>query len=430
MNKQSKLLFFILYTLLFGGLAAHKGPLLALALPFMVYLALGLAFAPAKPRLKTERILSSDQVTQDAPVSVQLVITNHGGSIENLQVEDILPTGMKIIDGNPKLTTSLKTGKTVALNYTLRGKRGLYHFPGIHITVSDHLGVIQKREDRTFPNRILVLPRAHKFPEIAIRPRNTRVFPGLIPARKGGPGVEFFGVREYRSGDPMRWINDRLRARHFQTLFVNEFEQERAVDVGLILDCRMDTNLFRGNSDLLEYGTQAAATLAETFLSYGNRVGLLVYGGIRTRVQPGYGKLQRERIFQALATARLSDRVVDKELSNLPTRLFPARSQLVLISSLLYQDLHTLVSLRAHGYQLLVISPDPIEFESKLLGTSKSVTQAAHFARLERDFLLRQLRRSGARIFEWQVEVPLHQAARYALTHAAFWHMRQGISRA
>jgi uncharacterized protein (DUF58 family) len=256
------------------------------------------------------------------------------------------------------------------------------------------------------------------------------VFPGLIPARKGGAGIEFFGVREYRSGDPMRWINDRLSARHEGTLYVNEFEQERAVDVGLILDCRTDTNLFRGNSELLEHGTQAVASLAESFLSYGNRVGLLVYGGMRTWVQPGYGKIQQERILQALATVRLYDRAVDKELANLPTRLFPARSQLVFISSLLFQDLHTLVSLRAHGYRLLVISPDPIEFECKLLGNSQSVTQAARFVRLERDYLLRQLRRSGARVFEWQVEQPFYQAARYALTHAAFWHMRQGVTRA
>jgi uncharacterized protein (DUF58 family) len=228
----------------------------------------------------------------------------------------------------------------------------------------------------------------------------------------------------------MRWINDRLGARHEGALYVNEFEQERAVDVGLILDCRTDTNLFRGNSELLEHGTEAAATLAESFLSYGNRVGLLVYGGMRTWVQPGYGKIQRERILQALATARLYDRAVDKELANLPTRLFPARSQLVFISSLLFQDLNTLVSLRARGYRLLVISPDPIKFECKLLGNSQSVTQAARFVRLERDYLLRQLRRSGARVFEWQVEQPFYQAARYALTHAAFWHMRQGVTRA
>jgi uncharacterized protein (DUF58 family) len=429
MSKPSQPLMFILYVLLFVGLVTKNRTLLALAIPFVLYIATGLFFAPQKSNLQVERILSADRVSQGIPVTVRLKITNQGASIENLQVEDILPAGLQILKGNSKLITSLKNGKTVELNYTLSGKRGYYHLPGLQIKISDLLGLIQKREGLTHSNRFLVLPVAYKLPEVAIRPRNTRVFPGLIPARKGGPGVEFFGVREYHSGDPVRWINERKSARYHGSLFVNEFEQERAVDVGLILDCRTGTNLFRDNSELLEHGTQAAATLAETFLSYGNRVGLLVYGGGRIWVHPGYGRIQRERILQALATVRLYDRVIDKELSNLPTRLFPARSQLVLISSLLYEDLPTLISLRAHGYRLLVISPDPIDFESSLLGDDPLVTKASQIARLERDFLLRQLRRSGARVFEWQVNQPFHQVARYALSHAPFWQMKQEVTR-
>jgi len=213
-------------------------------------------------------------------------------------------------------------------------------------------------------------------------------------------------------------------------LLVNEFEQERAVDVGLILDCRTETNLFRGNADILEHGIQATATLADTFLNAGNRVGLFVYGGGRVWIHPGYGKMQRERIFQALARVRVYDRIVDKELANIPTRLFPARSQLVLISSLLMDDLPTLISLRANGYKLLVISPDPVEFESKLLGDSQSVQQATRIAGLEREFLLQMLRRSGARVLNWRVEQPFYQAASYALSYAAFWQSRQGVYRA
>jgi uncharacterized protein (DUF58 family) len=247
----------------------------------------------------------------------------------------------------------------------------------------------------------------------------------LIPARKGGAGVEFFGLREYHPGDPRRWINHRVSARQEETLFVNEFEQERAVDVGLILDCRIETNLFRGNQELLEYATQATAILAETFLNYGNRVGLLIYGGGRNWVHPGYGKVQRERILQALARVQLYEHVVSKELSNLPTRLFPARSQLVLISSLRFQDLPTLIALRANGYRLLVISPDPIDHECKLLGNNQVVEKSARIARLERNFMLQQVKQTGARVFEWQVDQPFHQLANAMLARNADWYRNQ-----
>lgn len=430
MNKQSTPILFIIYILLFAGLVTQNGLLLALVIPFVVYLAVGYLFTPGEVHLQAERILDMDRTTKDLPVDICLKITNQGDSIEMLSIEDMVPAGMEIAEGSPRMITSLGAGKTVELNYALRGTRGTYSFPGVRVKVSDHLGLSQKWEEISLRNRILVLPQANKLPEVAIQPRRTRAYPGLIPARKGGAGVEFFGIREYRSGDPMRWINDRISARHDEDLFVNEFEQERAVDVGIILDCRTETNLFRGNTELLEHGIQAAATLADAFLSAGNRVGLLVYGGGRIWVHPGYGKIQRERIFQVLAEARIYDRIVDKDLANLPTRLFPARSQLVLISSLLPDDLSTLVSLRAHGYPLLVISPDSIEFEARLLGDSTSVHLAARLARLEREFLLQSLRRSGARVFEWQIDQPFYQAVGYSLGYAAFWQMQQGVHRA
>jgi uncharacterized protein (DUF58 family) len=233
--------------------------------------------------------------------------------------------------------------------------------------------------------------------------------------------VEFFGVREYQTGDALRWINHRASARHQQTLFVNEFEQERAVDVGLILDTRQATNLYAKNHSLLEYTIQATATLADALLSRGNRVGLFVFGGFLDWTFPGYGKLQRERILHALTRARLQESLVFEDLKYLPTRLFPIRSQLILVSPLRPEDLDDLISLRARGYQLLIISPDPVAFETGILESGAHVALAARIARLERAHLFHQLRRAGVRIFEWQVEKPFHQTARYALGRVPLW---------
>ncbi|MCB9134090.1 MAG: DUF58 domain-containing protein [Anaerolineales bacterium] len=416
MPKTFSLFIFLTYSLLLIGLITLQGPLLALAIPFVLYLAVGLFHETQPVQLKAERVLSSDRVLPNTPVTVTLNVTNEGPLVESLIIEDIVPSGAKITQGLPYILTSLKSGATVTITYTITGSRGQYAFLGYRTLATDHLGLVRKHKEHTLPSRFLVLPTAHKLPEVAIRPRRTRVFPGLIPARKGGPGVEFFGLREYQSGDPMRWINDRASARHDQTLFVNEFEQERAADVGLLLDCRIETNLFHGSAELLEHSTQATATLAESFLNYGNRVGLLVFGGARDWIHPGYGKVQRERILQALAAVQLYDSYVSRELANIPARLFPARSQLVMISSLLYQDLPTLIALRAHGYPLMIISPDPISFESSLLGNRPGLSQAMRLARLERDLLLRQLRRTSIRVVEWQVDQPFQQAARFALS--------------
>ncbi|MCP4518842.1 MAG: hypothetical protein GY824_26900, partial [Delftia sp.] len=186
-------------------------------------------------------------------------------------------------------------------------------------------------------------------------------------------------------------------------------------------DTRRATNLYADTSSMLEYAIEAAATLADAFLNRSNRVGLFIYGGFIDWTFPGYGKVQRERILQALSRARLQESQVFENLSYLPTRLFPIRSQLVLVSPLRGADLDDLVALRARGYQLLIISPDPIAFEAQILGESWDVALSVRIARLEREHLLRQLRQVGARVFQWQVDTPFHHIARYALNRAPLW---------
>ena len=419
--KRSLLLSLVMYGLVILGFATLHGWLLILALPFMLYLGVGYLNQPETLQLKVSRTLGADRVVQGAPLVVKLTVVNEGPALENLLLEDLIPPGLQVIDGNCRAITALQPGQTVELAYTLRGRRGLYWLPGVRATASDHLGLFEKQVELELPNQVFVLPPVHRLPQVAIRPQRTRVFAGLIPARKGGPGVDFFGVREYQPSDPLRWINHRASARHSQALFVNEFEQERAADVGLILDTRHATNLYADRNSMLEYAIEATATLADAFLSRGNRVGLFIYGGGIDWTFPGYGKIQRERILQALSRARLQKSLVFEKLSYLPTRLFPLRSQLVLVSPLRSTDLADLVALRARGYQLLVISPDPIAFEKKILEDDPHVDLAARIARLEREGLFHQLQQVGVRIFEWQVSTPFHQIARHALRRVPFW---------
>jgi uncharacterized protein (DUF58 family) len=239
--------------------------------------------------------------------------------------------------------------------------------------------------------------------------------------------VEFLGIREYQAGDPQRWINWRVSARHPRYLFSNEFEQERIADVGLILDARRQTDIRLPDDSLFEHSVSATASLAEAFLRDGNRVGLLVYGRFLDWTFPGYGKVQRERILQALARAETGESQVFENLDYLPTRYFPAQSQLVLVSPLTGDDVPMLIRLRARGYQLLVIRPDPIAFEVKALEVEPSVAVAARIVRVERVMRLRQLQQAGIRIVDWQVDQPFDQAVHASLGRVPNWFRNVGV---
>ena len=90
--------------------------------------------------------------------------------------------------------------------------------------------------------------------------------------------------------------------------------------------------------------------------------------------------------------------------------MFPPESQIVLVSSLVNDDLNILIQLRGRGYQMMVISPDPVKFEIGCLPPSPQVDLAARVIRMERDLLIRRLERAGIQVIEWDVSIPLDQA--------------------
>ena len=196
-------------------------------------------------------------------------------------------------------------------------------------------------------------------------------------------------------------------------MYTNIFEQERVADVGLILDARHLTNMITPSGSLFEHSVQAAAALAENFLDDGNRVSLLVYGSGLTRVFPGYGRTHRDRILKALSKANPGLNYAMENLANLPTRIFPAKSQIVMISPLVPDDIPVIVMIRARGYAVLVISPDPVSTSSARYHDFG--TPAYRFARAERDLMLRQVRRSGVQMVNWNVSQPLEMTVRETL---------------
>ncbi|MEW5938863.1 MAG: DUF58 domain-containing protein [Chloroflexota bacterium] len=422
--SRSLLLGVLSLFLLILGLATLHGELLALTIPLALYLLAGFWRAPQIVELDAQRHLSAERVSPNQTVAVTLTIVNRGEALDEVLVEDVLPEGLRVMDGSNRHLARLGRGETATWTYTVTGPRGYYAFPSLRVEARDGLGLIQRNREFAPPGQLLILPQALKLKHVAIRPRRTRVYAGTIPARVGGPGVDFFGVREYQPGDSPRRINWRVSARHggeegrdvpWQRLYANEFEQERVADVGIVLDGRDRTNRFGGGRSLFEHSVLAAATLADAFLTQGNRVGLLVYGQYLHWTVPGYGKRQREKIMHALAEARSGGSDIFANLGHLPTRLFPVNSQIVVVSPLAEDDLNVLVQLRARGYQVMAVSPNPAAFELSFLPKRAEVSQAARVVQLERDLLLRKLNRAGVQLLDWDVSVPFDKAVRQSL---------------
>jgi uncharacterized protein (DUF58 family) len=404
----------LIFALIIGGFYTLNGPLLLMVFPFVLYIVIGLLTAPDELQLHITRTLTPDRVPEEAPVTVTITITNHGHSLDELHLCDDIPAGLTLAAGDKhEWLMSLAAGATVTLTYTITAPRGAYRFRAFRATARDRFGLIHRRatipvESNFFSYKI---PNRNALKHIDIRPRRTRVYSGTIAAYAGGEGTDFFSVRNYQSGDAWRRINWKASARQRDSLFTNEFEQERVADVGLILDARTVSNLPHGPQSILEYSVEATTALADAFISQGNRVALLVYGDTPDYTLPGYGKVQREKIMHALARVRLGDSQVFAELRALPTQLFPAKSQIVIISPLLEEDVPFLKRLRSFGYQVMLISPNPVRYEKAVLGQTPGVSFAARMAQVERRLLLQQLLQAGVFVLDWLIDQPFDEVA-------------------
>jgi uncharacterized protein (DUF58 family) len=417
------------FGLILIGLATFHRGMLALAIPLIVYLGAGLYFAPPRPELRVSRVVGPERASAKTPIQVELSITNQGSHVEEILLEDMVPPNLELLEGETRVFTELQPGATVTLSYTVRGKRGIYTFSNVRATAYERLGLFQQQCIFEAPGKTFVVPDTPQLKRVAIRPRQTRVYSGSIPARQGGYGIDFFGVRNYQSGDPQRHINWRVSARHQGELYSNEYEQERVADVWLLLDARKRSNVRTARESLFEYAVTATAGLAQALLNDGNRVGLLVYGGFLDYTYPGYGKVQRERIWRALASARTGGSLVFDRLENLPTRVFPLNSQLMLVSPLHPEDLSVLIHLRSRGYSVLVISPDPVKFEADELETDGAGRLALRLARVERNLLLSRLGQAGVHVQNWDVSVPFDRAMHRSLTRFLPWFHSLGVRR-
>ena len=421
MNNKTLTVGLIVFSLLIVALITRDGNIARMMLPFLAYLGVGILQTPRQEKLRFGAKRTLVQTRSDGIVSIHANLTVQNKALEtvHLFIHETVQAGMKITDGELGQWATLRSGESTELNYTFTAARGDFSWNSIRIWVSDPLGLIETEMLLPANGMIQIRPRIKKFKAIPLRPHTTLHSPGSIPARLGGTGTDFFGVREYHSGDPLRSLDWRLTARHPRKFFTKEFEQEEIAEIGLILDARESTDLRIGEESLFEHCVGATASLAEMFLHQGHRVGLLVFGGTMSTAFPGYGKTQLHRILGCLSKAKVEKKIgAAAYLNFIPIRMFPSHALIVIISSLVSADRLLFQRLRAYGYQALLVSPDPIDFAYPTLAQDISNRLAIRATRVERRLKLNNIAQLQIPVIDWQVSQPLFPLVRNALTRS------------
>lgn len=421
MNSRMRTLGVLVVGLLLVALVTRNADVAALLLIFLAYLGFAIQQSPSREnlRLYAERVVLHGQEDGRTLVDVRLSIHNRGTQSVQLVVREDLQSGMLRLDGESSGYFAVPAGESVSLRYRFSAPRGTYSWDTVSLVVSDPLGLIETALALPARAQAQIRPRIQKFRAIPFRPHSTLHAPGSIPARLGGSGTDFFGVREYQAGDPLRSLDWRQTARHPNRLFTKEFEQEEIAEVGLILDARHRTELRIGELSLFESAVSAAASLAEMFLHQGHRLSLLAFGRGIASVFPGYGKQQLHRVMNCLANVDVSPEGSVSAFNYLPIRMFPSRSLIIVISPLTSTDKSLFLRLRAMGYQVMLISPDPLDLALPALalddGDHPGDQLAARAAHIERHLQLREIAQLRISVINWPIRDALYPLVRHAL---------------
>jgi uncharacterized protein (DUF58 family) len=424
MNNKSLLVAALVVGLFLAALIFRDGTLILLAMPFLTYMMFGVLKLPKNVNLKVARTLDRASTAPLEPIEMKVLVENADVSQVILSLQESLFPSMQLLEGQLKKPILLSPGEQFVLKYTFCAGRGIYSWPSVRVVASDPFSLFELHLDFPTSAEILIHPDPMKLSHIPLRLRFTRHIPGSIPARLPGSGTDFFGIREYRAGDPLRRIHWRMTAQHPHRLFTKEFEQAEVADIGLILDTRNLNGNHPGGESLFDHAVRATASLAEVFLREGNRVGLLIYGERMVPLFPGSGRRQLHRIYRSLAQASTRRSISLEYLGYFSSRLFPNKSLIFMISSLGNRDLPVYQRLCAAGYQVILISPDPVEYAAKKMPATQAAALAYRASKIERYIRLSQLVSMGVQVVDWPVDQSLNSIIHESLSNIYLGHIR------
>jgi uncharacterized protein (DUF58 family) len=211
-----------------------------------------------------------------------------------------------------------------------------------------------------------------------------------------GAGIEFFGIRGYQPGDRLRDLNWAVTSRLAQP-HVNQRSALRAADLVIMIDAFSDVG--PPGDTTLDVAVRGAAGLATAYLRTGDRVGVVVLGGVLNWLAPAPGNRQFFRIVEMAFGVRFPSEATP-DLDRVPRTALPPRALVVLFSPLLdRRALNAVTDLRQRGVTLVIV--DVLRQEPPAEPRLPMSQLALRLWRLDRNALRAGLTRLGVPVLSW-----------------------------
>ncbi len=380
---------------------------IALVLPVLLYLGIGGLLSPPRLRVAVMRTLSRDRCAVGQEVEIQLRVMNDGDRVAALELFDSVPGSLVLAKGSAHAYLELRPREVREVAYTVvPSVKGEYAIGPLLLRARDPLGLHYEEERIETEARLVVAPRMEDVRKVRVVPRRVRSLMGHVRSRQIGLGLEFYALRDYQPGDEIRHVNWKATARR-DKLLTNEYEAERSGDAVIILDARGESEIGPIAKSTTELGVAATVSLAAKILETRNRVGLIVQRDVLDWIYPGYGKKQLYRIVDSLVHVRAGGEWPFEHVTWVLARFFPPDAQILIVSPLLdAMALDAIADLRGHGFDVLIVSPSPLEVERAMYGEDPYASLAYRVLKMEREATIQRLR-GYADVVDWDPKEPL-----------------------
>lgn len=251
-------------------------------------------------------------VQEDDVLKIESVIKNNGFfPIFNIILED------NLICAGPKenkkriLIEYLRPDSSLELKYRcFCSARGKYKIGPFTVYFFDSFGLFFLKKTYHVYSDLYVYPhdfKINKFPDLV---RGFSPWFGIQTTNVSGDEDEFFGIREYKGGDPISKIHWVSTARQ-NKLIVKQFQRQNFFRASIVFNLQKDKNFGEGKERVAEYTIKIAASVARYLLGrdIGTSVHGIVHGKEVANIAFNKGPEHLEDILRFLALAKAESSV-------------------------------------------------------------------------------------------------------------------------
>ncbi|MDD5255082.1 MAG: DUF58 domain-containing protein [Candidatus Omnitrophica bacterium] len=210
--------------------------------------------------------------------------------------------------------------------------RGKYRLGPYVLYIFDPWGLFFLKKTIPVYSEMYVYPQTFFIKRLPPLIRGVAPWFGIETSRASGDEHEFYGIREYKQGDPIKRIHWFSTARK-NRFIVKQFQQHVFYRTTIMFNLEKDRNFGRGKDTVTEYTVKIVASLVKHLVERGVSLELIAHAQELVHMPFNKGPEHLEDIMKFLAVAQPESRVSLGEVFDEFSMFVPQDSTLIVVMS-------------------------------------------------------------------------------------------------